>query len=737
MGIISKMLMHNNDNQNYSQIFTAGVPFMVTTRPTRLRQAIRTALCFSLAPFSLLTSQSVLAEEVVQKDSQAVETIVVTASALKVDTPAQETPQSISVITQEDLEQKNVQKLDEAFRYTSGVATQVYGSDNNSEWFRVRGFEATRYLDGNRLYKDGYYAWVIEPFGLEQLELLKGPSSIQFGESYPGGVVNAVQKKPTDAPQGSFSASVGNLDSRQFSLDVSDWANEDGSQRYRLVATYKGEDGVLDYTENERVYIAPSYSIDFSEDTSLTLLASFLKDDGTPTGGFFPAYGTYFDTAQGKISPSTNYGDPSYETNEVTQVSLGYLIEHQINDIWAFNQNFNYGYQDLKLISSTYGWSSNLNTSFDNLSRDIVYDEGDVHSLTLDNKFMAKFDTSNVSHTLVAGVDAQYFRNKFKHLDSFGAWGGGASLNDAFNPSYGGETPDLSSATQNKREKSQLGLYAQYQAEVYQNLIANLGARYDYVDFENTAASTETSGNVDNTTFNAGLMYLSDMGLSPYISYAEAFEVLTSIDSSTGEVYKPQRGKQYEVGVKYTPSFLNGYINLAWFDLTQENALTSVGSYTIQSSDTDEVVSRGVEVESVIQATDALRISATYTYTDAKEVSKTKGEIDAVLIPEQQASLWVDYNVASLNLPELTVGTGVRYVGESIGYQSWGNYDDKYIVSSYTLVDLMAKYDISKQWQAQVNVSNALDKEYLASCNSGYCYYGDTQRITATVNYNW
>lgn len=710
---------------------------MVNTRLTRLGQSIRTALRFSLVPFSLLISQNVLAEEMTQTDSQAVETIVVTASALKVDTPAQETPQSISVINQDDIQQKNIQKLDEAFRYTSGVASQVYGSDNNSEWFRVRGFEATRYLDGNRLYKDGYYAWVVEPFGMEQLELLKGPSSIQFGESYSGGVVNAVQKKPTDSPQGSFSASVGNLAQRQFSVDVSDWANEDGSQRYRLVATYKGEDGVLDYTENERLYIAPSYTIDFSDATSLTLLASFLKDDGIPTGGFFPAYGTYFDTPQGKIDPSTNLGDPSYETNEVTQVSLGYLIEHQINDIWAFNQNFNYGYQDLKLISSTYGWSSNLNTSFDNLSRDIVYDEGDVHSLTLDNKFMAKFDTSNVSHTFVAGVDAQYFRNKFKHLDSFGGFGGGMSLNDVFNPSYGDSSPDLSSADENKREKSQLGLYAQYQAELFYKLIANVGARFDYVDFENTAASTETSGNVDNTTFNAGLMYLSDTGLSPYISYSEAFEVLTSIDSSTGEVYKPQKGKQYEVGVKYIPSFFDGYVNLAWFDLTQENALTSVGSYSIQNTDTEEVVSRGIELESVIQATEALRISATYTYTDAKEVSKTLGDIDAVLIPEQQASVWVDYNVASLNLPELTVGTGVRYVGESIGYQSWANYDEPYKVDSYTLVDMMARYDINKQWQAQVNVSNALDKEYLASCNSGYCYYGDTQRITATVNYNW
>lgn len=696
---------------------------MVTTRPTRLRQAIRTALCFSLAPFSLLTSQSVLAEEVVQKDSQAVETIVVTASALKVDTPAQDAPQSISIVTQDDIKDKNVQKLDEAFRYNAGVLSQVYGSDNNSEWFRVRGFEATTYLDGNRVYKDGFFSWVVEPFAMEQIELLKGPSSILFGESHPGGVVNVVQKKPTDAPQGSFTASVGNLAHRQFGLDVSDWANEDGSQRYRLVVMYKGEDGILDYTDNERLYIAPSYTIDFSEDTSITFLASLLKDDGVPTGGFFPAYGTYYNTAQGKIDPSTNHGQPGYDTNEITQISLGYQLDHQINSTWAFNQNFNYGYHDLKLISTSLGGADGgygSNDSVSNLWRSTLYEEGDAQSLTLDNKFTAQWDSSSINHTFVSGVDVQYFRNKFK--EQYGT----DSLSSVFVPDYGNYTTfDASSIEENKREKSQTGFYAQYQAELYHKLIANLGARFDYVDFENT--TSDESGHTDNTSLNAGIMYLSDLGVSPYVSYSESFEVLTSVDPITGSLYKPLKGKQYEIGIKYTPSLVDGYFNFALFDLTQENNLKSVGSYTTQSG---EVTSQGVEVEAVVQATESLKVNASYTYIDAEEDGTT-----AANTPKYLASLWADYKLTALGLEKLTVAPGVRYVGKSIGYGALDG--DKYNVDSYTLVDLMARYDISKQWQAQFNVSNALDKEYLAACGYGYCYYGDTQRITATVNYNW
>ncbi len=189
-------------------------------------------------------------------------------------------------------------QLDEAIRYRSGVLTGLYGSDNNTDWFKVRGFDAASYLDGSILFGSGYYLWTPEPFGLESLEVLKGPASMLYGVAPPGGVINAISKRPTATPQGLVDLQLGSRDHRQVGVDVSDSLSD--SSRYRMVALYKERDGVLTGTYNDRVYLAPSFTFDLSDRTSLTLLASFLHDEGVPTNGFFPVYGT-LNTSGGQI----------------------------------------------------------------------------------------------------------------------------------------------------------------------------------------------------------------------------------------------------------------------------------------------------------------------------------------------------------------------------------------------------------------------------------------------------
>ena len=119
-------------------------------------------------------------------------TTVVTATALKVDTPLVETPRPVSSVDREELETRNVQQLDETFRYRAGVLSGHYGSDNNTDWFKVRGFDQSTYQDGLRIYREGFYQWLPEPYGLERVEVFKGPSSILYGEAPAGGLINAV-----------------------------------------------------------------------------------------------------------------------------------------------------------------------------------------------------------------------------------------------------------------------------------------------------------------------------------------------------------------------------------------------------------------------------------------------------------------------------------------------------------------------------------------------------------------
>ena len=697
------------------------------TNHNSLTIAVRKALVCAIAPAAVV---SFMAHA--QDDSTEMETITVTAQALKVETPAKETPRSVSIISEDELRVRAPQKLDEALRYTSGVTSQPYGSDNDTDWFKVRGFDAATYLNGNRLFRDGYYTWLVEPYGLESVEVVKGPSAILFGESAPGGVVNAVQKKPTFTPQGEVKVEVGNNNHQSIGFDIADEANDSGTMRYRLVGLMTSQDGELDDTENERFYIAPSLEIDVSDRTMLTLMATYLKDDGVPTNPFFPAAGTLVDSEYGKIDPSTNLGEPDYDKYERTQISLGYLLEHDINDTWTFSQNANYGSNEL-FLRSVYsmpspGWDLNDDSLY---YRGIVFRDGKNQSFTFDNNAVGNWMTDNAEHTVLVGVDLQYHNTKGDEQDNYSF----GTVNP-FNPSYGNYTP-LDSADNIKREidKYQASMYSQYQLKFHEQWIGNVGARYDWVKTENSGkgASVDQNESRDDgeLSLSAGLMYLADNGLSPYANYSQSFEVISTIDTATGKLYKPLEGEQVEVGVKYEPSFMDGFVNIAWFDITQKNALVTNPS-TWVATQTGEVTSTGVEVEGTAQLTDDVKLLASYTYTKA-ETDETygKGTQQAGLIPKHQASAWVDYSAYRL-IPGLNVGTGVRYVGESKDNPASSDLT----VPSVTLWDASVTYDISSQWQAQLNVNNILDKEFISGCDY-YCYFGQSRSVMLNANYRW
>ncbi len=280
--------------------------------------AVRRALGLSLSGALLGAPLVALAQdEVVESD-----TVVVVGTALKVAAPLVETPRPVSTVQREELEERNVQSLDETFRYRAGVLAGHYGADNDTDWFKVRGFDQSTYQDGLRIYRTGYYQWLPEPYGLESVDVFKGPSSILYGEAPAGGLINAVSKRPTSEPRGEVNLQVGNRQHRQLGVDTSGPLTESGDVRYRMVGMVKERDGDLDHTENERYYFAPSLEVDFSEDTSVTFLASIQKDDAIPTNPFKLTYGTVEDTPFGKVDPQTSYGEPDYDTNERTQASL-------------------------------------------------------------------------------------------------------------------------------------------------------------------------------------------------------------------------------------------------------------------------------------------------------------------------------------------------------------------------------------------------------------------------------
>ncbi|MER0507873.1 TonB-dependent siderophore receptor [Aeromonas veronii] len=677
----------------------------------------------------LLVSLPLMAEQTTAELPKASETMVVTGTAMKVEVPMAETPRAVSVVNREELDQHAVLQLDEAIRYRSGVLTGLYGSDNNTDWFKVRGFDAASYLDGSIQFGSGYYLWTPEPFGLESVEVLKGPASMLYGVAPPGGVINAISKRPIATPQGQVDLQLGSRDHRQVGVDVSDALSD--NSRYRMVALYKERDGVLTGTYNDRVYLAPSVTFDLSDRTSLTLLASFLHDEGVPTNGFFPVYGT-LNTSGGQIDPSTNLSQPDYDRNRNTQISTGYELAHQLNQTWEFKQNVRFNYNDL-LLRQTYIFPTYEGTT---ASRGLVYRDGNTKSATMDNQMVGYWNTDSTEQTLLLGVDLQRHVNEGVEADNYGM----GSIN-TMNPDYSGFPGfDESTATYQKTTMAQEGIYAQHQIRWDDRWLLTAGGRFDYVETHNISKTYDRDEKqYDHAlSLSGSLMYLADNGISPYLAYSESFLMLPGIDPNTKTSYKSREGKLYEAGVKYAPAFLDGYINLALFDLEQSNALVSSGSG--QQTQAGEMTSQGVELEGSVQVTDALRLTAAYTYTDAKTNDTGSGERRASLIPRHQASFWGNYKVQQGVASGLELGTGVRYIGSSVGIGAVNaDYTPIYgsaEVPAHTVWDAMIGYDFAKNWRAQLNVNNLLGETYVASCDY-YCYYGEPRSVVGSINYRW
>ena len=652
--------------------------------------------------------------------------LVVSGTALKVEAPLVETPRPASVVAQEELEERNVQSLDETFRYRAGVRSGHFGDDNDTDWFKIRGFDQATYQDGLRIYREGFYQWLPETYGLERVELLKGPASILYGEAPPGGVINAISKRPTDETQGEVQVQAGTDAHRQLGVDTSGPVGNSRDVRYRLVGLYRDGEGDLDFTENERYYLAPSLEWDITGRTTVTLLASFQKDDAIPINPFKLPFGTVQSTPFGKVDPSTNYSEPGYDTNERTQSSLGYALRHQISDVWRFEQDLRYSRLDLLLRSSFIFFQTQANPREG--QRGLVYRDGEIDSWTVDNRLVGNWFTERTENTLLFGVDYQDLNNKGQQNGAGGFTFFGDPI-DLFDPQYGNFTPvTAADLIVTEIDKQQTGYYLQHQLRLDDRWVFLAGARYDQAEVDNINRDANTRQEADDNqlSLSGGIMYLAANGVSPYLSYTESFQPIAGTDGN-GDLYEPRTGEQTELGVKIAPRNLDGYVTAAVYRIEEENSLgTSQGGFQIQDR---ERTTEGFELESVSYLTDQLELTAAYTYNSAKvrEQATAGSERQAPLIPRHQSSAWLDYRFTDL-APGLKVGAGARYVGET--------RDGAIEVPSYTVFDMMAQYTFAPRWQAQLNVTNLADREYVASCDF-WCYYGASRSVVGSISYRW
>lgn len=707
------------------------------SRPAFRHAAVCAAVAAAFSP-ALCASEA-------DADVVSLEGVSVTAAVLKLDVLPEETPQSVTVIDQQEIQDRIVRKIDDALRYTPGFINP-YGADYDTNWMRMRGFQVTTLVDGQTQWQEGYFDTTIEPFGVEAIEVISGPASSLYGDSQPGGVVNLVTKKPTRTPQKSVMISGGTQSFIQGGLDISDFASEDGSKRYRLVATASREDSFVNGVNGWRAYIAPSFAIDISEKTTLTLLASYLKDNKIPSAAFMPAWGTVVDRNGQKIPYGTNYGDPEHDIYDKDQFTFGWELRHAFNDNIEYNQKFSFKYTDLYFrTTAAYGsFDGALAPSDSGLYRSTLLNDGSQASFTFDNNLTGRWEHGGFESQTQLGFDYQHHKNDWRGN------GLGVSLPNAdpFNPSHSGLPSDSEiSLWDNELEKQQIGIYAQAQTLWNEVLLLKGGLRYDYVkiDAKNAdpgAMNSRDSMNEGNLSWNAGIMYFGPWGISPYVNYSEAFFTNASLATlSTGTqygyyIYEPVNTKQIEAGFKLTPDWLDGFINIAWFHLKQKNALAQTVIFgTLAQAQVAEKESAGVELQMKANLTKRLSVDLAYTY---QEVTKPEYQDffgdwhdEAELSPKHVASAWVSYNFADLGLPGLTLGSGIRYLG------STRDTYYRHKVDAATLWDANAIYEFDKHWKFVGTASNLTDHRYVAGCDWNTAYYGEGRVIRGTLSYSW
>ncbi|AIN61535.1 TonB-dependent siderophore receptor [Pseudomonas soli] len=667
-----------------------------------------------------------------------------TAAGTKTDTALVEVPRSISIATRQQMSDRGVQSLDDAVKYMPGIVSASFGSDTRYDWMRVRGFEPTQFLDGLPLPRGVYANPKAETWNLDRLALLRGPASSVYGQTPPGGLLDMVSRRPQAESSHEIQLQYGSDNHRQINFASTGKLDEQGQFLYGVSGVVRDSGTQIDHIDNKRYNIAPSLTWNIDEDTSLTFLSQFTRDDTGATSQFYPIQGTKIDMPFGKVSRHKNLGDPDYEYYDRTYYALGYAFEHRFNDVWQFRQNVRYTKSELSFQTITVGSYYQPGGPVDNegnASRMSTNVDEDISQFALDNNFQADFTTGDISHTVLIGLDHQRTESDFLSIYGFNV-----PPTNVNNPVYGLPItrPDRASAYLDYNQKTvQTGLYIQDQMALDKWRLT-LGGREDWV---HTGTTFLNKGNATNTqrdkqfSGNAALSYVFDSGFVPYLSYAESFQPSAGSNADVEKSFKPTEGQQWELGIKYQPPGSNTLLSAAMYDLTQKNVTVTnnVGGVPI-SSQTGEVKVHGLELEAVSDVTDNLKVIAAYTLAKS-EVQKGQYKGNRLQqMPNQQASVWADYTWHTGVLDGFGIGLGARYTGNRYGDEAntWLGKS-----KAYTVFDAAVHYDLGrldnslKGASVAVNASNLLNKDYLSTCDGYYCYYGDQRSVVASATYKF
>ncbi|TAK74834.1 MAG: TonB-dependent siderophore receptor [Aquabacterium sp.] len=657
------------------------------------------------------------------------------ATATKTDTPLNETPESITVVTREEMLDQGANGVQDALNYAAGVRSNAYGLDSRSDGTRIRGTAPDEYEDGLRRLFNWYTSNTrVEPYALERIEVLRGPAALMYGQGSTGGLINTVSKRPQAETQREVGVQLGSWNRRQVQADLTGALSEDGEWLYRLVALKRKADTQVDHVRDDRTVLAPSLTWKPSASTSWTLLALWQQDRSGSTSQFFPWEGVATPTANGRRIPTHTFtGDPDWDRYDSDRASLTSVFEHHFDSGWTFKQNLRSSYNKVD-YRSLYG---------DSFGNDITpaapgtYGSGvsglfgrfadasltKVRMLAADQNLEGTVQTGPLTHRVLLGLDVvEYKQASASGIDYPTYYGGSVPLIDVYAPHYGGFTPPTLTANPLSYQR-QLGLYLQDQVRLDRwTLVAGLRRDRAASGTEDAPAERHYA-----TSRRLGLIHAFDNGWSPYVNYSESFTPVAAIDA---QIFKPQRGRQVEAGVKYQPADGSLLFTAAAYKLRESNRVVSPTATTY--AQIGETRTQGLELEFKSSVTRAIDVVANYTYTDIDQQLEQ--------LPRNQASFWGKWRFAVAGIEGFSAGAGLRWMSSfrDVAHAYNGSVTSTAPETpAVTLVDAMVAWE-NARWRAALNVTNLSDKVYYSTCLSrGDCWYGARRSVVGSLTYRF
>ncbi|MDZ7960264.1 MAG: TonB-dependent siderophore receptor [Aulosira sp. DedQUE10] len=645
----------------------------------------------------------------------------------RTETPIRDIPQSIQVVPRQVFEDQNVTELGDALRNVSGVITLSNSQVINGDSAIIRGFSAglnaNSYVNGIK--RTDFAGRRRSTANVQQVEVLKGPASVLYGQAEPGGIINVVTKKPLFDPQYGIEFTVGSFDFYRPTIDITGPLNTDKTIRYRLNADYLTSNSFVDFSDREQYTVNPVITFDIGKNTTFTIEGEYTREVARGNASL-PAVGTILNNPLGRVPRSRFLFYPDLPPQDRRLSSVGYSLQHKFSDRWQIRNSFRASFEQ---INESYNF---LSLRDDNRTVDITgfrRENFDLKTYNLQSDVLGKFQTGSIKHEVLVGLEW----NRIDFFDDSRAFS--LPSLDLFNPDYDIAPVDFGPPSPYNFNQNSVGIYAQNLISFNDQVKLLLGGRFDWVDSEDNFFGGD-SLQLSSSKFSPriGFVYQPIEPISLYASYSRSFlpGFFASFSRNPdGTPFQPTTGEQFEVGIK--TEFLDGKLSatLAAYQITKQNISTPDPARPGFNIQIGEQQSKGIELDIAGQPIPGLNLIASYAYTDAKTTQDNSGFEGNLVsnVPRHSASFWATYQIQQGSLQGLGFGSGLVFVGDRPGDSA-----NSFELPSFVRTDATIFYR-RDNWRLGLNFKNLFDVYYaVSSDDASNVRVGSPFAVTGTIS---